>query len=97
MSPLASAYAEDCSAAVNARAFSFLGDQIFDRRPPRASLQESCLFVQPLDGSELFIAAKLRFLNGGFQDANGLVVDAKRDGEDVHPFHHAPKRSAQGQ
>ena len=76
-------YSEDCSAAVSVRAFSFLGDQIFDRRTPRAALQELCLFVQPLDSSKLFIPPELRFLNGGFQDANGLVVDAKRDGEGV--------------
>ena len=32
-------YSEDCSATVSVRAFSFLGDQIFDRRTPRAALQ----------------------------------------------------------
>ena len=42
--------------------------------------------------------AELRFLNGGFQDANGLVVDAKRDGEGVSILATVRrKRSAQGE
>jgi hypothetical protein len=35
-------------------------------------------------------------LNGGFQDANGLVVDAKRDGEGVSILATVRQREARG-
>ena len=44
------------------------------------------LFVQSLNRCQLFVAAELCTLDGTLQDANGLVIDARRNGKGMPVF-----------
>ena len=41
-------------------------------------LQAAGLFIKTSHSAEFLVLAKLRFLDGGFEDANGLVIDLQR-------------------
>src|SRR5690349_17395047 len=73
--------AEHAAAAIGMRHPAFLGDIIIHRRPLLAPLDPPRLIVQPPDRGKLLLAAEPGIADGGFQHADGLVVDLQRHGE----------------
>ena len=63
------------------REIALFGYQLFHGGTGSVAFELAGLFVEALQRAELFIASELRFLNGGLQHVDGLVIDFQRHRE----------------
>jgi hypothetical protein len=63
------------------RTIALFGYQLFYGGTASAAFEVPGLFVEALQRAEFFVAPELRFLNGGLQHADGLVIDFERHRE----------------
>src|SRR3569623_560045 len=72
--------AEDRTPVVLSRFDSLVGDEGVERGPiARFVFKPPRLVVESFQGVHTFVYSELCLLHGGFQDADGLVIDLDRD------------------
>src|SRR5205085_4950525 len=70
--------AEHAAPAVRSRTRALLCDHHLHRWPGCVAFEPAGLPVEPLQGGELLYVPELCLANGGFEHANGLVIDLER-------------------
>jgi hypothetical protein len=68
------------------RLFSFMPDQLPDRRTRNASLDQSGLLIEPPQRTKFFFPSQFRRMNGGLQHAYRLVVNPQRHWKGMSVF-----------